>query len=438
MIDGAPAAFLSGPIPMNVSRSLTDWLIRLEGRHPQQIELGLERVQRVADALACEPHFPLITVGGTNGKGSTCAYLEAILRAAGYRTGLYTSPHLLRYNERVRIAGREVGDAALVEAFEAVEAARGDVSLTYFEFGTLAAMMQFVSAGVDVVVMEVGLGGRLDAVNLWDADVAIVTGVDLDHQEYLGDTREAIGYEKAGIFRAGRPAVCADPDPPARLIAQAHAVGADLLRFGADFVAETHDGHWDWHGRNHAWTALPLPGMRGAYQVRNAAGALAALAALAPRLPVGEAAIRTGLASACAAGRFQQIGQRPDIIVDVAHNPEAARALASVLAESPVRGRTLAVVGMLADKDVAGVIEALRSGVAAWWTCTPPSPRARDAATLADSVRDLVPGAVVQAAGSPAEALEAARSVAGEDDRIVAFGSFYTVAAVLDHAAPQS
>jgi dihydrofolate synthase/folylpolyglutamate synthase len=423
---------------MNASCSLADWLAMLEGRHPQSIELGLDRVRRVADALALAPRFPVVTVGGTNGKGSTCAYLEAILRAAGHRTGLYTSPHLRRYNERVRIAGNEAGDAALIGAFEAVEAARGDVSLTYFEFGTLAAMAQFVSAGVEVAILEVGLGGRLDAVNLWDADAAIVTGVDLDHQDYLGDTREAIGYEKAGIFRAGRPAICADPDPPERLVAHARAIGADLLRLGPDFAIERHDGRWNWRGRDRAWTDLPLPAMRGAYQLRNAAGALAALDALAARLPVDAAAIRTGLAAARATGRFQQIAARPEIIVDVAHNPEAARALAGVLAESPARGRTLAVVGMLADKDAAGVIAALRPVVDAWWTCTPPSARARDAAALADSVRAHAPGAAVQVAGAPAEALAAARSAAGENDRIVAFGSFYTVAAVLDHAAPQS
>lgn len=422
---------------MNASRSLADWLARLEGRHPQSIELGLDRVRRVADALALAPHFPVVTVGGTNGKGSTCAYLEAILRAAGHRTGLYTSPHLRRYNERVRIAGSEAGDAALVGAFEAVEAARGDVSLTYFEFGTLAAMAQFVSAGVEVAILEVGLGGRLDAVNLWDADAAIVTGVDLDHQDYLGDTREAIGYEKAGIFRAGRPAICADPDPPERLVAHARAIGADLLRLGPDFAIERHDGRWNWRGRDRAWTDLPLPAMRGAYQLRNAAGALAALDALAARLPVDAAAIRTGLAAARATGRFQQIAARPEIIVDVAHNPEAARALAGVLAESPARGRTLAVVGMLADKDAAGVFAALSGEIDAWWACMPVSPRARDAAALAAILRMHAGHAPVKVRRDVNAALAEARSAACEGDRILVFGSFYTVAAVLDHAATQ-
>ncbi len=417
--------------------SLADWLARLEQLHPSTIELGLERVRRVKDALGLVPAFPLIMVGGTNGKGSTCAYLEAILGAAGYRTGLYTSPHLLRYNERVRIAGREAGDAELVAAFERVDAARGDTSLTYFEFGTLGAMVQFIAAGIDVAILEVGLGGRLDAVNVFDADVAVVTSVDLDHMEYLGDTREKIGYEKAGIYRGGRPAICADPVPPDSLLGHARHIGADLRCVGRDFYALREGARWTYRGPALVWQRLPLPAMAGACQLRNAAGALAALEAVRGRLPVSEAAIRQGLRAAQVPGRFQRIAQAPEVILDVAHNPEAARALAATLREQPVTGRTLAVVGMLADKDAAAVFAALRDEIDAWWACTPASPRAQDAATLATVLRAQVGAVPVRVQPDVHKALAEARSAAREDDRILVFGSFYTVAAVLDHAATQ-
>ncbi len=417
--------------------SLADWLARLEQLHPSAIELGLERVRRVKDALGLAPAFPLLIVGGTNGKGSTCAYLEAILTAAGYKTGLYTSPHLLRYNERVRIAGAEAGDAELVAAFEKIDAARVDTSLTYFEFGTLGAMLQFVDAGVDVAILEVGLGGRLDAVNVFDADAAIVTSVDLDHMDYLGDTRELIGHEKAGIYRAGRPALCADPDPPASLLAHARNVGADLRCVGRDFSAQDAGDRWTFHGRAGHWPDLPQPAMAGAIQLRNAAGALAVLDAVRERLPVGEAAIRQGLAAARLPGRFQRIAQAPEVIVDVAHNPEAARALAATLRAQPASGRTLAVVGMLADKDAAGVLAALAGGIDAWWACTPPTPRACAAATLAAVLREQAGAAPVRVQPDINTALAEARGAAHEGDRILVFGSFYTVAAVLDHAATQ-
>jgi dihydrofolate synthase/folylpolyglutamate synthase len=418
-------------------RSLADWLARLESLHPSAIELGLDRVRRVRDALGLAPAFPLIVVGGTNGKGSTCAYLEAILSAAGCRTGLYTSPHLLRYNERVRMAGREATDAELVTAFEKVDAARGDTSLTYFEFGTLAAVQQFVDAGVDVAILEVGLGGRLDAVNAFDADAAIVTSVDLDHMDYLGDTRDAIGFEKAGIYRAGRPAICADPAPPASLLAHAREIGADLRCIGRDFFAQRDDSHWHYRGPCFDWPALPLPAMAGAHQLHNAAGALAALEALGKRLPVGETAVQRGLLAAQVAGRFQRVARAPEIVLDVAHNPEAARALAATLRAQPVAGRTLAVVGMLADKDAAGVFAALQGAIDGWWVCTPASPRARDAAALATILRAHAGATPVRVQPDVNAALAEARSAARENDRILIFGSFYTVAAVLDHAATQ-
>ena len=417
--------------------SLADWLARLEQLHPSAIDLGLERVRRVKDAMGLVPTFPLILVGGTNGKGSTCAYLEAILGAAGYKTGLYTSPHLLRYNERVRIAGRQASDAELVAAFEKIDAARGDTSLTYFEFGTLGAMQQFIAAGVDVAILEVGLGGRLDAVNVFDAEVAIVTSVDLDHMDYLGDTREQIGFEKAGIYRAGRPAICADPAPPASLLEHARRIGADLRCVERDFSAQREGDHWIYRDPDTTWPGLPLPAMAGAFQLRNAAAALMALEAVRERLPVSEQAIHQGLTTARAPGRFQRIARAPDVILDVAHNPEAARALASTLREQPVGGRTLAVVGMLADKDAAGVFAALRGEVDAWWTCTPGSPRAQDAAALAALLRTQAGSAPIRVQPDVNAALAEAQSAAHEGDRILVFGSFYTVAAVLDHATTQ-
>jgi dihydrofolate synthase/folylpolyglutamate synthase len=419
------------------SVSLAAWLERLERLHPSTIELGLDRVRRVKQALGLAPTFPLILVGGTNGKGSTCAYLEAVLRAAGYKTGRYTSPHLLRYNERVRVDGAEASDADLVRAFERVDAARGDTSLTYFEFGTLGAMLQFVDAGVDVAILEVGLGGRLDAVNVFDADVAVVTSVDIDHVEYLGDTREKIGFEKAGIFRAGRAAICADPAPPDTLQAHARSIGVDLRTIDRDFVATRENSGWTYRGREHRWDDLPMPAMAGAYQLRNAAAALAALEAVKARLPVTATAVREGVAQARLPGRFQRISSGPGVFVDVAHNPEAARALAATLREQPVAGRTLAVVGMLADKDAAGVFAALSGEVDAWWVCTPESPRARSAAELAELLLPVAGTNAVTVEPDVVRALAAARSAAREDDRIVVFGSFYTAAAVLDHAATQ-
>ena len=425
------------PPSLSSGLSLADWLARLEQIHPNSIELGLDRVSRVKATLGLAPAFPLILVGGTNGKGSTCAYLEAILGAAGYKTGLYTSPHLLRYNERVRIAGEEASDAEMVAAFERIDAARGKTTLTYFEFGTLGAMLQFIDAGVDVAILEVGLGGRLDAVNVFDADVAIVTSIDLDHMDYLGDTREKIGHEKAGIYRAARPAICADLTPPASLLDHARTIGADLRCIERDFSALREGDRWSYRSPNATLNNLLLPAMAGAYQLRNAAGALAALDALQRRLPVSEAAIRAGLAAAQVPGRFQRIARAPDVILDVAHNPEAARALAATLREQPVAGRTLAVVGMLADKDAAGVFAALAGEIDAWWVCTSDSPRARDAAALAVELQPHAHGAPISIQPDVKLALAAARSAAREGDRILAFGSFYTVAAVLNHAASQ-
>ena len=411
--------------------SLAGWLEHLERLHPSVIELGLERVARVRDALGLAPKFPVIAVAGTNGKGSSCAMLEAVFHAAGYKVGCYTSPHLIRYNERVRIARREADDAALGRAFGAVEQARGATTLTYFEFGTLAAVAAFVEAGVEVAVLEVGLGGRLDAVNAFDADCALVTAIDLDHMEYLGDTREKIGREKAGIFRAGRPAVCSDPAMPASVAAHAAAIGAPLSALGRDFGFEPQDAQWSYWGPGGRRSALPHPALRGAYQLANASGVITVLDALRDRLPVALQDLRAGLLTAELPGRFQVLPGRPAVILDVAHNPHAARALAGNLARMGGRGRTLAVCAMLRDKDSTGVIDALAPEVDAWFVGSTAGPRGMAATELAARVRVRAPWAAVEAAGSAAEAYARACETAGSDDRICVFGSFLTVAEVI-------
>lgn len=410
--------------------TLQQWLEYIERLHPKAIALGLERVSRVRQALGLEPAPPLITVGGTNGKGSVCAMLEAILHHAGYRVGCYTSPHLLRYNERVRIARAEASDAELARAFSEVERARGAAPLTYFEFGTLAAMWLFVARQVDVAVLEVGLGGRLDAVNVFDADCAVVTSVDIDHVDYLGADREAIGFEKAGIFRGGRPAVCADPAPPARLVEHAKEIGAHLLLIGADFGAAPRGAHWQYWGPRAKRGALPHPVLRGACQLGNAAAAITALDCLRERLPVAMNDIRAGLLQAEIPARFQVLAGRPALILDVAHNPHAARAAAANLAAMGRGGRTLAVFGMLKDKDIAGVASALKTRIAHWFVAPLPGPRGAGAPEL-DQALDAAGIASATRCADVAAAYAQACDMATENDRILVFGSFYTVAAVM-------
>ena len=412
-------------------RTLNDWLVELERRHPRAIDLGLERVSRVRDAAALRCNFPILTVGGTNGKGSTCAMLEAMLLRAGYRVGLYTSPHLIRYNERVRIDGRQASDAALVAAFERIESARSEVPLTYFEFGTLAAMELFISSRVEIAVLEVGLGGRLDAVNAFDADCAVVTGVDIDHTEYLGATREKIGFEKAGIFRSGRPAVCGDVDPPRTLLGHAEEIGAELILIGRDFGFHAGAADWKYWSIQGKRIGLPYPALRGRYQLGNAACAIAALEALHGRLGVDMGAIRRALVEVQLPGRFQVLPGRPTVILDVAHNPQAARALRDNLETMPSAGRTLAVLGMLADKDIAGVAGALAGVIDEWFVCSLPGPRGAAASSLARVLRGLLGDAGVSQHLDPAQAFEHARETARGNDRIVVFGSFYTVSGVL-------
>lgn len=425
------------PVP---GPTLAAWLTHLERLHPRAIDMGLERVRAVKARLGLTPRFPVVTVGGTNGKGSTCAFLEAMLAAGGHRVGCYTSPHLLRYNERVRIGGREVTDAGLCRAFEAVEAARGDISLTYFEFGTLAAMILFMEAGVDAAILEVGLGGRLDAVNVFDPDVAVITSVALDHLEYLGPDREHIGREKAGIFRAGRPAVCADPDPPASLLAHAQALGARLRLAGRDFGHEPGGGHWRfWRqegGVAQVRDGLPLPALAGAHQLGNAAAAIEVLTLLPPHLRPTDAGIRHGLLNVRLPARFQVLPGQPPRILDVAHNPHGAKALAANLARHPCAGRTLAVFGMLADKDIEGVVRVMAQAVDEWFLADLAPPRGAPAGRLAQALDAAGVRAPRRAFATPREACCAASVSAGRDDRILIFGSFHTVADVLAELSP--
>jgi dihydrofolate synthase/folylpolyglutamate synthase len=409
--------------------TLSDWLDHLERRNLQAIVLGLERVRAVLARMQLDTGFPLITVGGTNGKGSTCAYLEAILAAAGYRVGCYTSPHLLRYNERVRIAGKEAADVDLCAALAAVEAAREDIPLTYFEQGTLAAMWLFQRAGLDVAVLEVGLGGRLDAVNAWDADSAVVTGVDLDHQQFLGDTREAIGFEKAGIYRSGRPAICGDARPPDSLREHARGIGARLLCLDEAIRVEVGEAGWTCRVDDLVFPALPRPAMPGRYQYANAACAIAALACLRTRLPVAMSAVRAGLAGARQPGRFQVVGHRPLRILDVAHNPQAARALADNLAELPPTGKVLAVFAMLADKDVEGVVAPLAARIAHWHVAGLEGPRGLDGHELERRLAAM--GCGVTRHDRVSHAWQAVCRQVGPADTIAAFGSFHTVAGIL-------
>jgi dihydrofolate synthase / folylpolyglutamate synthase len=412
-------------------RTLDQWLQYIERIHPQSIEMGLERVVRVRDAMGLRFSGPVITVGGTNGKGSTCAMLESILRAEGYRVGLYTSPHLLRYNERICIDGAPVTDERLVRSFEQVEAARAGTELTYFEFGTLAAWAIFATSPLDALVLEVGLGGRLDAVNAFDPDCAVVTSIGIDHVEYLGASRESIAREKAGIFRPGRPAICAEPDPPAPLVEHARAIGADLQLIGRDFSYEGGRNQWLFRGRGAMRAGLAPPALRGLRQLANASACLAALDSLRGRLPVSMQAVRQGLATVRLPGRFQVLPGRPAVVLDVAHNPQAAAALADNLLDMGFFPETYAVIGMLKDKDIEAVCRALKGRITDWFAASLDGPRAASAERVAEAIRKSGAGEVVTCFDSPRSAFAEAVRKAHENDRIVVLGSFLTVADVM-------
>ena len=402
-------------------RTLEDWLRYIEQQHPQAIALGLDRVRQVSERMKIRLQCPVFTVAGTNGKGSTCAMLESILRAAGYRTGLYTSPHLVRYNERVRIAGVEVEDEPLSEAFRTVEGVRGQIPLTYFEFGTLAAFWVFNQEKIEAAILEVGLGGRLDAVNVLDPHCAVLTSVGIDHVEYLGADREAIGREKAGIFRPRRPAVVAEPDPPASVL----ETEADLLLIGRDFGFIPEQTQWTYWGPGGRRAGLAHPALRGTIQLRNAAAALCALDTL--ELPLAMQDVRRGLAEVTLPARFQVLPGRPQIILDVAHNVEAARTLAENLAASGFAPETIAVCGMLRDKDIAGVLRELAPRVTRWHFASLPGPRGASA----DELESRLGRGNAEKFASPTEAFVAASERAEEGDKIVVFGSFLTVGEVM-------
>ena len=416
---------------MTTRRSLDDWLAYISAQHPASIALGLDRVHAVAERMRLAPPPVTLTIGGTNGKGSTCAMLERILVESGYRVGLYTSPHLLRYNERVRIDAQEASDEMLARSFERVEASRAGTALTYFEFATLGALAAFEEARIEAAVLEVGLGGRLDAVNIIDADVAAVVSVDLDHMAFLGNDRESIGFEKAGIYRPGRPALFGDFDPPKRLVEHADKIGADLQVLGRDFRYEAHERQWDFIGRKGARRALPLPALRGPWQLKNASVVLAALDEVAAKLPVSLGEAKRGLMLTRLEGRLQVLPGKPTIVLDVAHNPHAARSLATGLGEMGFHENTFAVFAMLADKDIGAVVDAVKGRFDRWYVAAAQADRAASAATVAEvlAARGLAPA--TRTFATVAAALEAARRDAGPNDRIVIFGSFYTVAEAL-------
>ena len=413
---------------------LSQWLEYIQRQHPESIELGLDRVREVATRLGLgRPAAQVITVAGTNGKGSTVAFIEAIARAGGWKVGAYTSPHLLRYNERVRIEAEEVADDALVAAFAVVEAARGDTPLTYFEFGTLAALWLFQRASLDLVVLEVGLGGRLDAVNLVDADVAVVTTVDIDHTGWLGSDRESIGREKAGIARAWKPLVLGEVDPPSSVLRHAYAIGANAIRLGSDFFHEPVDAaHWRWREVG-AELRLPAPRLAAPPQRANASTAIAALRALPRALP--EAAFAQGVATATLPGRLQCL-QRDgvEIVLDVAHNPQAARELAAWLRRrSPAP--TVAVFAALADKDAAGMVQALAGQVGHWYLAgLEQAGRGQDVEHLVARLDGTVAGVATGVSSGDArvaDALDRAIAAASPAGRVLVFGSFHTVAEAL-------
>ena len=406
---------------LQATSPLAAWLSYLENLHSKTIDLGLERVSQVAARLDVLRPAPFVfTVAGTNGKGTTCRTLESILLAAGYRVGVYSSPHLIRYTERVRVQGEELTELDHTRSFAEIEAVRGETSLTYFEYGTLSALWLFKQAKLDVVILEVGLGGRLDATNMVDADVAVVTSIALDHTDWLGPDRESIGREKAGVFRGGKPAVVGESDMPYTLGEVAAEKGALLMRRGVDWQYEVEQGQWRFRDGQGELTGLPLPQV----PQPNAATALAALRASG--LAVSEQAIRDGIASAILPGRFQIVAENPRLILDVAHNPHAAAYLAGRLAAEPKRGRVLAVIGMLHDKDIAGTLACLEPVVDSWYCAPLEGPRG---ATAEQLMAHLSQGKVYQ---HVAQAWQAAMAEATAEDTVLVCGSFHTVAHVME------
>ena len=421
---------------MTTPKNLSAWLEYIQALHTKPIAMGLDRVAKVAKNLKLIPSFPIITVAGTNGKGSTCAMLESIYHEVGYQVGCYTSPHLLRYNERVRVACTEVTDEALCVAFAAVENARGEVALTYFEISTLAAVWHFMQSDLDLAILEVGLGGRLDAVNIFEPNCTIVTSIDIDHIDFLGGTRELIGYEKAGIYRQNIPAIIGDVEPPLSLLQYAQAINADLRCIGPDFTGIKTTIGWDFKSNNIGLIHLPLPALVGDFQLNNAACAIEAVQCLQEALPVKQSDIAQGLQVVKLTGRFQKISTKPEVIVDVAHNPQAAIALAKNLASTICSGKTIAVFAMLADKDIQGVIDALIKEIDAWYIADTQTARGASSSMLNDVIRQVsiekqYQQPQVKLFTSTLQAYKQACFDVNENDRIIVFGSFFTVADVL-------
>jgi dihydrofolate synthase/folylpolyglutamate synthase len=422
--------------------TLDDWLAHCAAMHPKTMDLSLERTVEVKRRLGIHFDAPVVVVAGTNGKGSTCAMIESVARHAGYRVGLYQKPELVRFEERCRVGGAAVAAQALVPHFAAVEAARGDITLTQFEFSTLAIARLLAMAELDLVILEVGLGGRFDSVNAFDADCTVITSIALDHMQWLGPDREAIGLEKAQVMRAGKPAIVSDPLPPASVLAHGQAIGADLWLVGRDFNHSGDRQQWAWSGRGRRYAGMSYPALRGANQLLNASGAIAALISLRDRLPINAQAVRTGLAMVDLPGRFQIVPGQPALVLDVAHNPQAVAALALNLDAMGFYPRTMAVLGAMADKDIAGLVGPMAPLVDVWHCCSLPTARAATAQQLAAAVAYAAasrlggPPAIHQHA-SPAQALAAAAASAEAADRIVVFGSFYTVGGVLQNGLPR-
>ncbi|OGT29029.1 MAG: hypothetical protein A2W28_03890 [Gammaproteobacteria bacterium RBG_16_51_14] len=415
-------------------RTLAEWLTWQMRLHFTAVELGLDRCRCIAAKMGLlNPDFKVISVAGTNGKGSSVTMLDLILRNSGYQVGRYTSPHLIRYNERICINGNEVTDDQLCESFERIDRARGDVTLTYFEFGTLAALDLFMASGIDLAILEVGLGGRLDAVNILDADLALVSGIDLDHQQWLGNDRDSIAREKAGIFRSSSPAVCSDIDTPQSLIDYAAELGTSLYLQGRDFHIRMEKNTWSWYSADKHYVDLPRPVRYGDFQIYNAAGVLMLLTLLSKTSPVEEKAIRQGLQDFHLPGRFQIIPGEIQIILDVAHNRQAARTLAENLRLLPGNGTTHVLIGMLKDKDRLAVFEALSPIVDVWHTVTLPQERGADAETLCGDLRQTGFTGAINRYESVASALDMIRAGAVQGDRLVVTGSFLTVSAAIQH-----
>jgi dihydrofolate synthase/folylpolyglutamate synthase len=427
--------------PETLPTTLDAWLARCERLHPKEIDMALDRVTEVKQRLGIVFDAPLIVVAGTNGKGSTCAMLETIALQAGYRVGLYIKPHLVHFEERCRINGASVAADDLLPHFQAVEAARGDIPLTWFEFTTLAIVRLLSQAPLDLVILEVGLGGRLDAVNAFDGDCAVITSIDIDHVDYLGPDRESIGREKAGIMRTGRPVIVSDPVPPQSVIDRAREIQADLWLIGRDFHHGGDKQQWSWAGRNKRFNGLAYPALRGANQLLNASGALAAFEALNDRVPINAQAVRNGLALVELPGRFQIVPGQPTLVLDVAHNPHAVATLAQNLDQMGFYPRTHAVFGAMQDKDLDRILARMAPLVDRWHFCDLPLPRAARAVDLQArhaALQARGPGPVeVKVHADPLVALQAALVEADPADRIVVFGSFFTVGGVLKKGIPR-